>query len=118
MGKAVTAQMHAAIPAGDDNDLIGQPLTFQHLQDHGPGPRLTVIGLEGTTPRQDHSPAVMRGLGKAATAAKGGKEGLNLGPRPDRPDCGGVTGPPVAEDIIKDDHPGILARHQSRAKGA
>jgi hypothetical protein len=53
MGKTVAAQMHAAIPAGDHDDVTGQPLALQHLQNHRTRPGLAIVALQRPALAQD-----------------------------------------------------------------
>lgn len=62
MAEAIAAQMFAAIPAGDHDQMATSP-ALQHLQDDRPRARLAIIGFDralGT----DQPPAVMRGAGE------------------------------------------------------
>ncbi len=45
VAKAVAAQMLAAIPARDDDDLAGKFRPLKHSHDHQASPRLAVVTL-------------------------------------------------------------------------
>jgi len=64
MGKAVPAQMHATIPAGDDDDHALQGLAFQHLHDHRCRTGLAIIMAQHRAIGQDRGPGVMGRLGE------------------------------------------------------
>ena len=64
MGKPVAPQMHPAIPAGDDHDVIDQPRTLQHLKNNRAGPRFAVVVLHRSCIRKHACPSVVRRLGE------------------------------------------------------
>jgi hypothetical protein len=49
MPEPVPAQIGATIPARDDNDMVGKPVTLQHPQDRRPRTGLAII-LSQRTP--------------------------------------------------------------------
>jgi hypothetical protein len=73
--KAVAAQMHPAIPAGDHDDMVNQSHALHYLQDHRAGPRLAAIALQGSPIGQHDRPTVvLRRLCELTSAAERGKE--------------------------------------------
>lgn len=63
MSKPVAAQMFAAIPPRDDDQMIEQAFALQHSDNDHTGPCLPVVALEWATVGQQDSPCVMGCLG-------------------------------------------------------
>ena len=72
VAKAVAAQVLAAIPAGHDHQMPGQPLAFQHPQDDRARARLTVVVLHALA-RDPRGPAVVGGLGEPPLCGQRGQ---------------------------------------------
>ena len=75
VAEAVAAQMLAAIPARDDDQMAVKPLAFQHPQDDRACTRLAVVGLDPLA-AQPSRPTVVGGLGKAADGFQFGQAGV------------------------------------------
>ena len=46
MAKPISAQMFAAVPTGDDDEVIFQSFPLQHAQDHHPGTGFAIIPFQ------------------------------------------------------------------------
>lgn len=77
VAKAVTAKVFATIPAGDDDDVVGEPLALKHSQDDHPCPAFAVIILDWRIVK-DSRPGVVGGFGELLGAAQGFEGDLNV----------------------------------------
>ena len=64
MAEPISAQMRTAVPAGDDNNGIHDPLASQHLQDDHTCAALAVIILDFRSVGQACGPSIVRSLGE------------------------------------------------------
>ncbi len=64
MPEPIAAQMRAAVPAGDDDYCVLNPLAGHHLQDDHACTALAVVVLDLGAVRQAGGPCVVGGLGK------------------------------------------------------
>lgn len=103
MAKTVAAQMFAAVPAGDHNDMIMQFFPLQHSDDDHAGPGFAVVTLGRSIPLKE-GPAIMSSLGEFFTAAELLDKGLCLRSRAARPARNRIFRPPVRYNPIKYTH--------------
>src|SRR6056297_477424 len=110
MAKAVAAQMLAAVPARDDDHVIGQTFAFEHLQDDLPGPAFAVIVLERGAIGKHDTPGVVRGLGVFLAAFEGLQKGVHRVAATCRPAADRISGSAVGDDAFKLFHlPGAVS---------
>ena len=104
MTEPIAAQMLAAIPAGDDDDMVRHAFAFQHPQDDhtGAGFSVIVLVLAGFG---DEAPGVVGGLGEFLLAAQFLDKGFRLRLGRARAARDGVFAAPVADDVFEDFHP-------------
>ena len=104
MTEPIAAQMLAAVPAGDDDDVVLDAFSFQHSQDDHARAGFAVIVLVLTVIR-DETPGVVGGLREFLFAAQFLDKGfgLRLGRAGTARD--GVFAASVADDVFEDLHP-------------
>ncbi len=115
MTEPITAEVLAAVPAGDDDDVVLDALPLKHPQDYHTGAGFSVIVLVLSIIR-DEAPGVVRGFGEFLFAAEFLDECFGVGLRRAGAAGYGVFGPPVADDVFEDFHLAALPmqRHTVR----
>lgn len=73
--KSITAEMHAAIPARDDNEMITQLGPFQHTQYDRACTAFTIVVLDGSGFVTQERPCVVGRFRETLVTFEGLKEG-------------------------------------------
>src|SRR6056297_1953024 len=105
MPEPVPAQMLAAVPAGDDDDMIVQAGALQHAQDDHARPGLSIVGFQARPDRWQHGPGVMGGAGEFLVPLERLEKGIGPFAAVNRAAGDRVFRPPVT------DHAGQLPHH-------
>ena len=101
MAKPITAQMFTTIPARHHHNMVGQPFTFQHPQNHHAGTGFSVIILDLRSIGIQHSPSVVRRLGIAfRTFELFQKRGRIIG-RTNRPTLHSIPRPTITYHVFQ-----------------
>ena len=95
----VAAQMGAAEPAGDDDDVVGERRPLEHPDDHYARAGLAVVVLYRAV-LGEQGPGVVGGLGEFLLALELLEEGERVLPGGSGPAGDGVLGAAVGEDVV------------------
>lgn len=109
MPETITSEMFAAIPAGDNDEMVFKGFSLEHAQDHHACAGLAVIVLDRRS-LNNRSPCVVRGFREFLVSAQRLDGVLNILFRCNRPARDRVFRAPVRNDIVEGLHPLILVK--------
>lgn len=103
MPEAVAAQLLAAEPPRDHDDVVQEPVPFEHAKDDHAGSSLAIIVLDHLI-AADEPPGIVVGLCEFPVALQFGQKDPRFVGRTARPARDGIFQATTGDDVVENDH--------------